>query len=234
MRARHLHRFADGSAALVRRGWTWLIPAGEWRTAAARVAGTLVGVGFTFTLIERAPGLLWPAAAAWIVAAWRTGRDLERQRIGDGELLALLDDAIGRRNGVLLADVLAALHARQRLAVWGVSELRAAVERLGVRVADSIKVGGRVSVGVYRADLEAVLSPPPLGFGAPSDRGSSAGQAATTSPTTFEARPIGGGVAFSMHESPVAAAPTDDGFEEHLDDALALFDPDVRGEVTDR
>lgn len=235
---RHVDRLAVGTLALLRQFGGWLLP-GTWQTAAARLVGSALGTGFALTVIERAPVLLWPAFAAWAVAAWCTGRADERRRRAEAELVLLLDDMIGPRNGVLLVDVLTALHAKELLTDWDVRQLRAAVERVGVRVRDSLKVEGRVSVGVHREDLDAVLAPLPARTTAPPPPGSSAGQGPTTSPTTSVVTPIGGGVAFTVHTSPrpaaaePAPAPARDGFEEHLNDALALLD-DRDEEVTDR
>lgn len=233
---RHVDRLAIGTRALLRQFGGWLLP-GVWRTALARVVGSTVAAGFALTVVGRAPVLLWPASAAWAVAAWRTGRADERRRRAEAELVQLLDEMIGPRNGVLLADVLAALHAEQLLTDWDVRELRAAVERVGVSVRDSLKVEGRVSVGVHREDLDAVLAPLPARATTPPPPGSSAGQGPTTSPTTSVVTPIGGGVAFTVHTSPPVAeaeqALARDDFEGHLADALALLDNHDE-EVTDR
>ncbi|MGH3584842.1 MAG: hypothetical protein ACRDQ0_00825 [Pseudonocardia sp.] len=235
---RHADRLAIGTRALLRQFGRWLLP-GAWRTAGARLVGSALGAGFALTVIERAPVLLWPASAAWAGTAWRTGRADERRRRAEAELVLLLDEMIGQRNGVILADVLAALHGEQLLTDWDVHQLRAACERVGVRVRDSLKVDGRVSVGVHREDLDAVLVPLPARSATPPPPGSSAGQAPTTSSTTPAVTDIGGGVAFTVHTSPRPPAaepepgPARGGFEDHLADALALLD-EPRGEVTER
>lgn len=140
----------------------------------------------------------------------------EADPVAAGALLQLLHDCIGHGNGVHLADALATLHHHGMLADWTVTDLRAQVEALGVRVRPSLKVGGRVRVGVHRDDLTAVswTPPPPSSEGAPVgvvSAGHSELPAETTSRATPRLAPLGGG----------AGDPVD----AHFEDALDLIRP---------
>lgn len=81
-------------------------------------------------------------------------------------------DRIGDRNGVLLAELLAGLHAAEMHLDWDVTALRRVVERLGIPVRDKIKVSGDTSVGVHVDDLTHVwdvrVTAPPPQSGSPS------------------------------------------------------------------
>lgn len=113
------------------------------------------------------------------------GADLHQPTPSDPlEPAAFLDrlrTLIGDRNGVLLRDVVADLHAAGVPAEWGVPDARALCTTLGVPVKGSIKVAGETSVGVHRTALPpaAAPSPPASSIEAP-EAGSSEGSSPMT------------------------------------------------------
>lgn len=166
---------ARGSAANVGRAGRafWLgIPARERcaRLAAAMVGGWIAG---GVVLAERR--ILWLVLVAWCVAAWRTGRRVEREEAAEAAFVQWIRDRIGDRNGVLVAELLTALHAAGMHKDWDAAVLREVIERLGIPVRDSLKVAGDVSTGVHVDDLTAVwdvhATPPPAEGANPSPGG---------------------------------------------------------------
>jgi hypothetical protein len=189
---RHAHLIGTGTRALSNRLLDW-VAQGTRRASAGRLLGLAAAGWMLGGLALAAPGLLAPAAAAWAIAAWRTGRAAERHHEAELAFVQLLADAIGDRNGVLLADVLLLLHRDGLFPDWTVTDIRAQCEALDIPVRDKIKVGGVVSVGVHTDDLTAVWDvqarPAPPG---PSRQW----HAAVTSDnylTTPEEEPSGGG-----------------------------------------
>lgn len=193
-----LQPLATGSGLLLRQFGAWLLP-GEWRPAVSRLTGCTVAVGFGFTVLERAPALMWLLSGGWCVAAWRAGHAQERAAQAEADFVQWIYGRIGDRNGVLLAELLAALHAADMHHDWDVTDLRAVVERLGIPVRDAIKVSGSVSVGVHVDDLTGVwdvdVAPPP----APSENPSPTGLTSGNYPTTSRRTVIAEEVAWSVH-----------------------------------
>ena len=223
--ARHARLLGDGTVLLLRRYRGWLLP-GELQAAFMRVAGCLFWGGLAYTILERARILMWPLAAWGLVAAWRAGRAVERLRAFDARFLQLLTDAMDGANGVLLGDLLDACHRHGLLEGWSIADLRSTCERLGVRVRASLSVGGRVSVGVHRDDLEAAYSilsvdqqPLPHRGDPLSGEPSSAGDEPTSPLDRIDLIP--GGV-----DSWPMQPPPDRGLDAHIDDALDLFRKD--------
>lgn len=186
----NLRPLVTGSRLLLRQFGGWLLP-GQWRTAGARLAGCTVTVGFAFTVLERAPFLMWLLAGGWCVAAWRIGRTEERTAAAEAEFVQWIWERIGGRNGVLLAELLAGLHAAGMHTEWDVTDVRAVVERLGIPVRDAIKVSGSVSIGVHVDDLTGVwdvdVAPPPAPSESPSPAGLTCGNYPTTPRVTVAA-----------------------------------------------
>jgi len=193
-----LRPLATGSGLLARQFGAWLLP-GEWRPAVSRLAGCTVATGFACTVLERAPALMWLLSGGWCVTAWRAGQAQERAAQAEADFVQWMYERIGDRNGVLLAELLAALHAADMHRDWDVTDLRAVVERLGIPVRDAIKVSGSVSVGVHVDDLTGVwdvdVAPPPAPSGSPSPTGLTSDNYPTTSRRTVIAEEV----AWSVH-----------------------------------
>lgn len=240
---RHVSLLAAGAGGQ-RREWASWVGCGHARTALARLAGSMAAVWAVGALVWHTPGLMWPLTGGWLVAVWRRGRDVERQQDAEAAFVQFLRDRIGDRNGVLLVELLAGLHAAEMHLDWDVTALRGVVERLGIPVRDKIKVSGATSVGVHVDDLthvwDVVVMPPP-----PPDRGPSR-EAVTREnyPTTSEDGPPLDVPEKGMliKESEPSAADEEaerqrlqdhvnrvvrrreEAFEEHLTDALGILD----------
>lgn len=169
-------RIARGASAEVRRraGRTadWIAASPTKRGSAGRlaVAITAVAVG-VLVVLHRWPWLMWPLSGWWAVKAWRAGRaeaaeaepevveevPKETPEASDEEVyaatLAWLHQAVGDRNGVHLADLLANAHAHGMLTDLDVAAFRARLEGWHIPVRQQLKVGGRNRPGVRRADL---------------------------------------------------------------------------------
>lgn len=180
---RVLARIVTGSGLLWGQFATWLI-AGRLRETAGRLFGVFAAGWMLGGMLLAARPLLWITAGAWCVAAYRTTRTVERREASEAAFVQWIRDQIGDRNGVLLAELLAGLHAAGMHLDWDVTDVRAVVERLGIPVRDAIKVSGSVSIGVHVDDLTAVwdvdITPPP----APSESPSPAGLTCGNYPTT--------------------------------------------------
>lgn len=199
MTGRLVEAVRRGSGVLAGRFGAWLLPGAVGETV-VRWLALLFGAFFVLGTALAAPLTIVPVLAVWwCIAAGRTGRQLLRQEAAEVAFVELLRDAIGDRNGVLLADVLRLLHREQLLLDWDVSDVRARCAELGIPVRDSLKVAGSVSVGVHVTDLTAVwdvgLTPPPV-IDNPSPSGISAGDY----PTTPEGPPTPEGVTWAVHE----------------------------------
>lgn len=195
---RHARLIWDGSAGLWWRYCRWL-GNGPWRTVAGRLLGTVALGWMVGGMLVAAPGLMWPVTAAWLVAAWRTGRTEERQERNELAFVQLVRNLIADRNGVLLAEVAAVLQERNPAVTIG--HVREQCEALDIPVRDRLKVDGRVSVGVHVEDLTAVWGVQPS---APPPTPSREWHASVTSdnyPTTSDGEPSGGGDSCTMHES---------------------------------
>lgn len=180
---RVLARIVTGSGLLWGQFATWLI-AGRLRETAGRLLGVFAAGWMLGGMLLAARPLLWITAGAWCVAAYRTARTVERREASEAAFVQWIYDRIAGRNGVLLAELLAGLHAAQMHLDWDVTDVRAVVEQLGIPVRDAIKVSGTVSVGVHVDDLTAVwdvhVTPPP----APSESPSPGGLTSDNYPTT--------------------------------------------------
>lgn len=160
----HADRLARGSAALASRYGRWLLP-GQARPACARLLGSAGGAWIGAHVLLGAPWTAWPLTGWWCVAAWRTGRAIERRAAAEAAFVQLLANLIGTSTGVLLADVAAALQgADPRI---DTAAVRAQCAAAGIPVRDAVRAGGRLSTGVHGDDLRDVWDihptpPPPL------------------------------------------------------------------------
>lgn len=218
MRARRAaDRLASGSAYLAARFGCWLLP-GTLKTAAARIAGSGTTLAGGLAVAHHTPALMWPAAGAWCVAAWRNGRvpaavDAAAGPEHDdhrGALLAWLDEATTGRNGIHLTELYGRLRERPALADLTDAQLRAVLAHYGVPVVRSLSVDGVSGrTGVRRADVEQLL-------GAPAPLSSDAAS-----------RPVESGVDQQVSR-PLSATsrPVESGLDAHFSDAVTI----VRGE----
>lgn len=191
----NLHRqcilIARGSTSQARRAarafWDGIPPKERW----ARLGAALVGGWVAGGLVLAERRLLWLVLAAWCVTAWRTGRSIERQEQAEAEFVQWMYDRIGGRNGVLVSELLAGLHAAKMHEDWDAAVLRDVIERLGIPVRNSLKVGGAVSTGVHVDDLTAVwdvhVTPPPVTERDPSPAGVTSDNYPTTPSVTTTA-----------------------------------------------
>lgn len=167
-----LARGSSASAQRAGRAFWDDVPPKE-RCARLVAAAVVCWVAGGIVLAERR--ILWLVLVGWCVAAWRTGRSIERQEAAEAEFVQWIRDRIGDRNGVLVAELLAGLHAARMHQDWDAATLRQVVERLGIPVRDSLKVGGTVSTGVHVDDLTTAWdvhpTPPPPDSGNPSPTG---------------------------------------------------------------
>jgi hypothetical protein len=227
-----------------RREWASWVGCGHARTALARLAGSAAAVWAVGALVWHTPGLMWPLAGGWLVAVWRRGREIERQQDAEAAFVQFLRDRIGDRNGVLLAELLAGLHAAEMHLDWDVTALRRVVERLGIHVRDKIKVSGDTSVGVHVDDLTHVwdvgVTPPPPPSGGPSREAVSRDNYPTTLADSPAPAPSEKGMMIKTPESSVTDeeaerlrlqdyvnrvdAAKQAAFEEHFTDALGILD----------
>lgn len=171
---RVLARITSGTGLLWWQFVAWMLP-GRLRNAAARALGVFAAGWMLGGMLLAARPLLWIATSIGGVAAYRTGREAERAEAAEAAFVQWIRDQIGGRNGVLLAELLAGLHAAEMHTEWDVTDVRAVVERLGIPVRDAIKVSGSVSIGVHVDDLTAVwdvhVTPPPAKVDNPSPAG---------------------------------------------------------------
>jgi hypothetical protein len=227
-----------------RREWASWVGCGHARTALARLAGTAAAAWAAVALVWHTPGLMWPLAGGWLVAVWRRGREVERQRAAEAAFVQYVRDRIGDRNGVLLAELLAGLHAAEMHLEWDVTALRGVVERLGIPVRDKIKVSGEVSVGVHVDDLTHVwdvgVTPPPLPSEGPSREAVTRENYPTTSAEGPAPRLPEKGMMIKAPESSAAeeeaqlqrldavmsavAERREQEYEQHIDEALGILD----------
>ena len=210
-----------GSVVLAERFGAWLRPKSTKDMAQHWAALAFAGF-FGGGIVLAVPKVLGPIAVVWwCIAASRTGWRALAREAAESAFVQLLRDAIGPRNGVLLADVLLLLQRDQLLADWDVADVRAQCEALDIPVRESLKVASSaavssgVSVGVHVADLLSVWdvdpTPPPK-----IDNPSQGGRSAGNYPTTPERGPVPEGVTCAVHELG--------------DDTLAM----LSGEVIDR
>lgn len=176
-RQRAAQRLATGSVALAGRVWdrtcAWCARGRRddlkgWRAALGpilRAAGLII-VGLVACLIvRRRPWLLWLLSGWWTAVSWRAGRTPseaaveppeEAPAVPDVEAVRrLLLDVMGSGSGVHLRTVLAHLQEHGQWEGRKVADLRVHLERLGIPVDRSVKVGRTPTWGVRRRDLAA-------------------------------------------------------------------------------
>ncbi|MFD6782260.1 hypothetical protein [Streptomyces diastaticus] len=162
----HADYLVRGTTALAGQYVRWL--AGEgFQAGAARLAGSGLGGVFGGMLIAGSPGLMWPATALGVIAAWRAGRPVEE----------VPDGAEGEEEAPEKAPEEAPLPTREELAValhavadphahtaavathLGVpaERVRAGLKAAGIPTSGGVRMRGAVSTGVKAAHF------PPLG-----------------------------------------------------------------------
>lgn len=173
---------AVGTLAVVRIVWGKIWAAGRADDdMVGPVILVLVGVGMIYVAVLATPILASPITLAWLIAAGIAGH----KRLGapadddepetalasveaspkpvsvptDADLVYALGHLIGTRNGVLLRDVVKAFHGAGVRASWGIPELRAQCERIGIPIKESIQVGKSTSKGIHREGLKKVIYP---------------------------------------------------------------------------
>lgn len=175
-------RLWRGSALL---GHQQAAGAAQWVRAADGPVGIVVRIVLLLGAVLLAwrafrlwPGLLWLAAPAWIVAAWRTAPGLPEEPVEEAPaappadaIRALLWQLIGDGPGVHLSTVLAHLQEHGHHPSWKVADLRRHLERHGIPVELKLKLSGTPTRGVRR---DALGTPPPVADRAPSPSASTA------------------------------------------------------------
>lgn len=248
----HTDRLALGARELGRRAGQAFTDCPR-RELLHRVLAALFALWVVGGVVLAERRILWALLAVALIACWRTGRALERTRAAEAALVQYMRDQIGDANGVLLADVLAGLHAAEMHTAWDVHALRQVVERLGIPVRDSLKIDGAVSVGVHVDDLTSTWDvhptppPPPTGNPSPDEVTrdnypttprveTSAGGATTTVYPTGGPAPTTTAMDDEQERQRLQAivnramAAREEDFEDHLTDALGI----VHGEVNDK
>ncbi|MBP2583377.1 hypothetical protein J3A78_003855 [Streptomyces sp. PvR006] len=175
--ARHgiAQRLADGSRALYDRltaALTAWAAAGRrddltgWRAALGPILRLVLLGGLAYgayRAARAAPWLMWLAAAAWTLAAWRAGGHEETpaeepettpEEHPAEAAVALLREVLGDRPAVHLSEVLAHLQKQGQGEDWKVADLRLRLEALGIPVDPKVKLRGVPTRGVRAADLD--------------------------------------------------------------------------------
>lgn len=245
-------RLARGTTANTRRAARafWDEVPGKERTA--RLVALAVGCWVVGGIVLAARGALWVLLVVWCIAAWRTGRRIEREERAEAAFVQWIYERIGDRNGVLVAELVEGLHQSDMHRDWDASVLRGVIERLGIPVRDSLKVDGTVSTGVHVDDLTSVwdvqLTPPPAQE-RPLPDGNAAGNYPTT-PRITQSPGEGMTIIYASDDTPAASPPADTdaerlrlqdivnraateraaAFEDHLTDALGILREEVNGE----
>ncbi|MEW1895930.1 hypothetical protein [Streptomyces albidoflavus] len=167
----HADYLVRGTTALAGQYVRWL--AGEgFQAGAARLAGSGLGGLFGGTLIAGSPGLMWPATALGIIAAWRAGRPAEEVPAGaEGEEEvpeeAPDEPALPTREDLAVAlRAVADPHAHTAAVATHLGvpaeRVRAALREAGIPISGGVRMRGAVSTGVKAAHF------PPL-EGAPTE-----------------------------------------------------------------
>lgn len=180
--------FLRGSTTIGTAIWCWCAdrpeddPGRPWWRCGLSAFVLLVAIGSPYTTYATiAAGTTWTAAALAVgyreVPHPATPAPVPDVDQADAEraFVQLLHDAVGDRNGVHLSTIAEILHQHGFLTDWGVPDLRERCAALGVPVRASLKVEGKVRVGVHRDDLPALPQEPRP---APTTEGSAAGQTA--------------------------------------------------------
>ncbi|MEU0941068.1 hypothetical protein [Embleya sp. NPDC005971] len=201
--AAHVHRAVDGHHTLVDRITAWVASEGvgtEGRRSTIATRGGIL-IGSAWIGWQLGPTALAIATPAWLAASWRAGPaaaatddptpplDPEAARLRD---LTAIRTAIGDRRGIHLAEITDRIQAAG--IDWTTADVRAWITGHGVRVRDSVRVGGKagkVRAGVHRDDLEAALDPAPRSDPDPSPPGVVAGHDALHPPLQAELPPAG-------------------------------------------
>ncbi|MFD4788251.1 hypothetical protein ACFWN1_14570 [Streptomyces sp. NPDC058459] len=180
--SRAARRLAARAAAWVKRGRRkdlkgWKALLGCW----LRLGVLLFGLYLLWRLVRAVPALMWLVSAAWTTVAWRAGKpaadtpeeEPEETPAGDPAeaVRTLLLELIGEGSGVHLRTVLAHLQERGMWQGHTVTDMRLQMERLGIPVDRSVKVGKVPTWGVRRRDLQP---PTPEATPAPSPSASTA------------------------------------------------------------
>ncbi|MDT3395452.1 hypothetical protein RKE29_02095 [Streptomyces sp. B1866] len=198
-------RLVTGSTQLARRLGAALLPEGRPVAAAARCTGAALGTVSVLNAAHHQPGIMWAAAGAWLIAAWRTAPtppaapppprraaaaaarpaaepDTRRQPdVPDArrQLARAVLHLIGDRPGIHLADLYPRLLNHPAAAHLDETRLRAALLDAGITIHRTLRLpGAEGRSGIKHSDLEALLhgpSPDPLSV--PSPRHGDAGQA---------------------------------------------------------
>lgn len=152
--APHVARLARGSQALARRA------AGDGQTALIRLGITAWAAPYIVLAIDpQRPYIVPAAAAAWCIAAWRTGRPPPPDHPRD---LALgIWALIGEQQAVHLSTLYAQLQARPAAAHLTDERIRAVLDHVRIPVRRQVRadgIGGRS--GIHRDDLAPLLWPP--------------------------------------------------------------------------
>ncbi|MFJ5259103.1 hypothetical protein ACIQAC_01330 [Streptomyces sp. NPDC088387] len=174
--ARIADRLAVGSRAYARRVGTraaaWCARGRRddlpgWRGTLGifvRIALLTLGGYLLARLVRAVPHLMWVVTGWWVLAAWRAGRPATKASAAPSAaptgkaIRALLLELMGDDSAVHLSTVLAHLQRRPDTAAvtagWGIADLRACLEGLGVPVHLKVKARGKGPTrGVRRADL---------------------------------------------------------------------------------
>lgn len=169
-------RRSDALASWVAAGRRDDLPG--WRGAlgpVVRLALLGIGVYVVYAIIRALPWLMWLLIALVARAAWRASRtpaeapDETPEQAPAEAVRTLLLECLGDRPAVHLSTVLARLHQEGHNPTWTVSDLRAALEAMGIPVRPKVKVGGVPTRGVHRDDLQAPSpAPAPEASPAPS------------------------------------------------------------------
>lgn len=179
-------RFADGLTAWVRAGRREDLEG--WRaTLGPLVRLVLVGAAgyVVWLVVRRLPWLLWLLLAAFVGAAWKathtrraegvdgTPEDTlderspeDRRAAAEKAFVDYLVASIGDARGVHLSTLAKGLDKPGLLPGWGVAEVRAQCDALGIRCRRSVKARKEdgewgVAWGVNRADVPALNAPTP-------------------------------------------------------------------------
>lgn len=157
-----------GSVILASRIWTWLTERLDWREGiAALVGGGYLAVYGCAHAPQIARFAIPGALVAWCVAAWWVAPPASRpdpvEEVAEGAAEAFtrwLLDLIGDRSGIHLRDLYPAMRQLPGHEGRDNSQLRAALNALGIPVTRSLRLGGVAGrSGVAKADLKPLPSP---------------------------------------------------------------------------
>ncbi|WP_406000704.1 hypothetical protein [Streptomyces sp. NBC_00829] len=174
-----IENIARGSARIARHIGPALWP-GEWLEALARwfLLGLAGSIAMTALSLHR--WLMWFAVAVGLLAAHQAGRTADAEELDEpddehpeddedeqpeawhpDDVIELLWELIGERNGVHLATVRTELEAETRRP-WTPADVRSLLADAGVPMRDGVRVRGvGNSTGVHRDDVPPLPSPAP-------------------------------------------------------------------------